>query len=166
MVESELRAYSSFLSLLYPELMKQAGSLVSEGLNEIHGRLRMRGRPKILLAKSVDEALEIAEKHQNYLLALITGMRLRSGGVVDDHGGLELAKNLRGRLRHLSILMLSAGRTVFSYTTLMPGFLMISSPVFSYLAVDREDSSLRIIDNARLYFTICRLTLSSVICVT
>jgi len=50
LVEDSARRYSSFLSFLYQELMVQSESLVAEGVNELHRLMRMRARPKILLA--------------------------------------------------------------------------------------------------------------------
>ncbi|HHH30239.1 MAG TPA: hypothetical protein ENK57_18120, partial [Polyangiaceae bacterium] len=53
-VEDRVRGYSSFLGLLYRELLSQSGSLVAEGLNDFHRLMRMRARPKILLARDFE----------------------------------------------------------------------------------------------------------------
>ena len=73
-VEDNMRAYSAFLAHLYPELMTQAHSFIADGLNRLHRLWRMRARPKILLAKTFEEALAVFQKYQSNICALITGI--------------------------------------------------------------------------------------------
>ena len=54
-VEDNIRYYSSFLPVIYTELISQARRLISEGLNVAHKLVRMRARPKILLASDFEE---------------------------------------------------------------------------------------------------------------
>ena len=50
-VEDDIRYYSLFLPVIYTELISQSRRLLSEGLNVAHKLVRMRARPKILLAR-------------------------------------------------------------------------------------------------------------------
>jgi CheY-like chemotaxis protein len=67
LVEDGVRQYSSFLPAMYTELLRHSQRVITEGLNLAQKILRMRARPKILLATSWEEAaktaLEEAAKH-------------------------------------------------------------------------------------------------------
>ena len=56
MVEDNIRYYSSFLPVIYTELITQSRRLISEGLNVAHKLVRMRARPKILLCSNYEDA--------------------------------------------------------------------------------------------------------------
>ncbi len=65
LVEDSLRFYSRYLPLIYKVILKQTSSLMSEGLNEHRKMMLMRGRPKILLATTYEEGIELFEKYKN-----------------------------------------------------------------------------------------------------
>src|SRR5207302_3267415 len=65
-VEDNIRYYSSFLPVIYTELITQSRRVIREGLNVAHKLLRMRARPKILLCSNYEEAAEQAMKYRNY----------------------------------------------------------------------------------------------------
>jgi CheY-like chemotaxis protein len=109
-VEDEVRAYSSFLALLYPELMSQSGSLIAEGLNDFHRLMRMRGRPKIVLANDYEQASALFEKHRRNICALMTDIRIPRGGEEAADGGIQLAKKVRAAASDLPILFQSSER--------------------------------------------------------
>ena len=68
LVEDSIRYYSSFLPMVYTELLNQSQRLISEGVNLTHKYLRMRARPKVLLCKTYEEAWEYFEKYEDYIL--------------------------------------------------------------------------------------------------
>lgn len=107
-VEDSVGRYSSFLSLFYTELLQQASSLIAEGLNDLHKRLRMRARPRILLATNFEEALEHYKRYKSYLFAVITDVRYPRNGVEDANAGLEFARLIREEDPDLPILLQSA----------------------------------------------------------
>jgi CheY-like chemotaxis protein len=112
-VEDRPRAYSSFLGLLYPELMTQSSSLIAEGLNDFHRLLRMRARPKVLLATNFDDGLALYHRHQEYLCALMSDVRLpKMGDDGSGDAGLELAGLIRRREPDLPILLQTAEKGV------------------------------------------------------
>ncbi len=109
-VEDSISYASSFLATLYPELMKQSHSLFFEGLNRLQRLLRMRTRPKVLLAKTHEEALELYEAYRDNLLALVSDVGFPRGGELDREAGLRLVRRVRGELPDLPVLLQSANR--------------------------------------------------------
>src|ERR1035437_8183593 len=80
-VEDSIRWYSSIVPLLYKFVFKQSRSFMTEALNEHEQMLRMRGRPKILLARSYEEGLTIYEKYKRNMLGVITDVSYQQNGV-------------------------------------------------------------------------------------
>ena len=107
-VEDSIRYYSSFLSVLYPELMKQSQSLFSEGLNRLQKLLRMRTRPKVLLAEDYDQAIALYERYHDHLLAVISDVGYPRGDEHDPEAGLRLVRKVRRECPDLPILLQSA----------------------------------------------------------
>ena len=68
LVEDSIRYYSSYLPNIYRLLFQQARRIMEEGLNEYEQNTRMRGRPKILLATSYEEAIELYGKYKDNML--------------------------------------------------------------------------------------------------
>ncbi len=95
LVEDSIRRYSTFLSALYEELMLQSHSLIEEGLNDLHKLMRMRARPKILLAKDYDQAEVTFHKYSDHVIALITDVRFPKNGEIYFHAGFDLIKEVR-----------------------------------------------------------------------
>ncbi|MBK5245989.1 MAG: phosphoenolpyruvate synthase [Peptostreptococcaceae bacterium] len=99
--------YSQFLPLIYTEIMKQTQYLISHAVNDIHRLLRMRARPKILLAETYEEALEIIEEYKNNLLGIISDIGFIKDGKANSEAGLLLAKKIRTEIPDLPILLQS-----------------------------------------------------------
>lgn len=99
--------YSQFLPLIYTEIMKQTGYLITHAVNDLHRLLRMRARPKILLAVSYEEAMEIIHKYRNNLLGIISDIGFLKDGVVYSDAGLELASRVRENIPDLPVLLQS-----------------------------------------------------------
>ena len=55
-IEDNVRYYSSFLPIVYTEVIEHSQQLIPEGINVAHKILRMRARPKILLCTTYEEA--------------------------------------------------------------------------------------------------------------
>jgi CheY-like chemotaxis protein len=109
-VEDSIRYYSSFLAALYPELMKQSHSLFFEGLNRLQRLLRMRTRPKVLHAKTYEEALATYEAYRDNMLALISDVGFPREGKLDPDAGIRLVRRVRAELPDLPVLLQSADR--------------------------------------------------------
>ncbi len=107
-VEDSIRYFSSFLEALYTELMKQSQRLHKEGYNRLQRLLRMRTRPKILHAKTFEEAIELYEKYREYVIAVISDVGYPRGGEMDPEAGLKLAARVRADSSDLPVLLQSA----------------------------------------------------------
>lgn len=107
-VEDHIRSYTSFVALLYAELLTQAGSLIGEGLNDLHRLLRMRARPKIVLATDFHQAASLIHEHGGFLCALMTDLAIPRGGIIAPDGGFELGRVARELDPDLPILVQSA----------------------------------------------------------
>ena len=107
LIEDNVRFYSSFLPILYTEILKQSQRLISEGINLTHKYLRMRARPKILLCTTYEEAWEYFEKYEEYVLGIISDIDFMHNGVQDPQAGIEFARNVRLRRRDIPILLQS-----------------------------------------------------------
>ena len=97
LVEDSIRFYSSVLPNLYKFVLKQSQEFATEALNAHQRTLRMRGRPKIVLARTYEEAMDLYNKYQNNVLGVITDARYPRGGVVDPMAGIKLLAEVRSR---------------------------------------------------------------------
>ncbi|MDZ7667132.1 MAG: phosphoenolpyruvate synthase PpsA, partial [Desulfotignum sp.] len=75
MVEDSPYHYSSILPVIYKQIVLQTQSVIDESINEEHRLLKMRGRPKVLLAQTYEEALALYEKYKPYVLSVFSDMR-------------------------------------------------------------------------------------------
>ncbi len=94
-VEDSIRFYSSIVPQLYKYVFKQSRSFMTEALNEHEQMLRMRGRPKILLARNFEEALDLYNKYKNNMLGVITDVNFPKEGEKCRTAGVELCKEIR-----------------------------------------------------------------------
>lgn len=108
LVEDSVRFYSSYLPNIYKIILKQSKSFMTEGLNEHQKMLRMRGRPKILLATNYEEAVEKWERYRNNLLGIITDVSFKREGETDRQAGIRFVEQVRGADEFMPILFQSA----------------------------------------------------------
>ncbi|NQT24100.1 histidine kinase, partial [candidate division KSB1 bacterium] len=111
-IEDNIRFYSSFLPILYLEVMRHSQRLISEGINLTHKKLRQRARPKILLCKTYEEALDYYEKYGDTILGILSDIDFPVEGKPDPDAGLKLAEHVKKRRTDIPILLFS---TVESY---------------------------------------------------
>lgn len=112
LVEDSVRFYSSYLPIIYTELMKQTQRLISDGVNLSHRMMRMRARPKILLAKSFEEAWDLYQRYHKNLLALVTDREFSHKGVADPQAGLEFTKRVKEKDSDMPVLIQSSDERV------------------------------------------------------
>ncbi len=108
LVEDSPVYYSSFLPLIYKEIVKQTQAVLEVGLNEEHRLLKMRARPKILLAENYDEALNLYHKFSSFLFGIIADTRLPKNGKMTADAGAQLLAVIRADLPDLPLLLLSS----------------------------------------------------------
>ena len=107
LVEDEVRFYSAYLPHIYTEVTTQTSRLMADGLNLSHRLLRIRARPKILLAQTYEEAWAYYERYQGNLLGIITDVGYPKAGRREETAGLSLAAAVREREEDLPILAVS-----------------------------------------------------------
>ena len=108
LVEDSPQYYSSFLPLIYKEIVKQTQAVLGVGLNEEHRLLRMRSRPKIMLAETYEEAMNLCQKYRSYLIGIISDTRIPRNGKLDDQAGADILTFMKQEIPDLPILMLSS----------------------------------------------------------
>lgn len=108
LVEDSINYYSSFLPAIYKVLMDLARDLVDDGLNTQHKALRVRSRPKILLARTWEEAVALYKRYQEYVLGVITDVGFPRSGRRDMMAGFKLVRYLRSKRPDLPICVQSA----------------------------------------------------------
>jgi CheY-like chemotaxis protein len=94
-VEDNIRYYSSFLPVIYTELITQSRRLISEGLNVAHKLVRLRARPKILLCSNYEEAEAMVMQYREYLFGVISDVEFPRNGALTPEAGFELAAKVR-----------------------------------------------------------------------
>lgn len=108
LVEDSIRFYSSVLPNLYKFVLRQSQEFATEALNEHQRTLRMRGRPKIVLARNYEEAIELYEKYQNNILGIISDVRYPREGKVDPMAGIKFLNEVRSQAPFLPMILQSA----------------------------------------------------------
>lgn len=108
LVEDSIRFYSSVLPNLYKFVLRQSQVFATEALNAHQRTLRMRGRPKIVLARSYEEAMSLYNKYSANMLGVITDARFPREGQVDPQAGIRLIEEIHKRDEYLPLILQSA----------------------------------------------------------
>ena len=121
LVEDSIRFYSSILPNLYNYILQQSQNFATEALNRHAATLRMRGRPKVLLARTYDEAIQLYEKYKDNCLGVISDVRFpihahpehqgAMGGnkeEKDPEAGFKLLEAIRREDEYVPLIMESA----------------------------------------------------------
>ncbi len=109
LVEDSIRYYSRYLPILYRVIMKQTRRLAEEqDIDGMTRTLRMRARPKVILATTFEEAVAFCEQYRDYLLCVISDRKFPMAGVMDREAGIKLIRDLRERQPDLPTLMQSS----------------------------------------------------------
>lgn len=95
LVEDSVRFYSSALPHLYKFVLEQSQMFAKEALNDHQRTLRMRGRPKIKLARTYEEAVRIFNQYRDNMLGIISDMSFMHDGVKDPYAGYKFGQYVR-----------------------------------------------------------------------
>ena len=95
LVEDSVRFYSSSLPHLYKFVLEQSQMFAKEALNDHQRTLRMRGRPKIKLARTYEEAVRIFNQYRDNMLGIISDMSFMHNGVKDPYAGYKFGQYVR-----------------------------------------------------------------------
>ncbi len=123
-VEDSIRFYSLYLPVLYSEIMLQTQRLIAEGANDYLSLLQMRSRPKIILARTYEEAWGDYQKYKDHLLGLISDIRFPMQGKMNDNAGFDLVKKIRSEAPTLPIMLQSSNEKNRSRSESYQGFFV------------------------------------------
>lgn len=99
---------SLFLPLIYQEVVQQTQSVLDESLNERHRLLRMRARPRILMATNYEEAMALYKKYKPFVFGIISDARYRREQELDGEAGFKFLQSVRDETPDLPLLMISS----------------------------------------------------------
>ena len=108
LVEDSIRFYSSILPNLYSYILLQSQRFATEALNRHTATLRMRGRPKVVLARTYEEAMALYDKYSANTLGVISDVRFPKDGVKDPEAGLKLLRAIRARDEYVPLIIESS----------------------------------------------------------
>jgi len=109
LVEDSAKYYSRYLPMLYQSVMAQTQRIIDDVTTDPQYKiLRMRARPKILLASNYEEALTIYNRYKDYLLCLISDVKYKMDDVMDDKAGIKLVEQIRSELPNLPAILQSS----------------------------------------------------------
>ena len=95
LVEDSIRFCSSYLPMLYTELMEQTQTLMTDGVNQMQKLMRMRARPKILHANTYEKATRLYSRFRKGVLGVILDARFEREGKEDPLAGFRFAREIR-----------------------------------------------------------------------
>ncbi len=109
MVEDSPKYYSKYIPMLYDIVMDQTRRIISDvNTDEQYKVLRLRARPKILLVRDYESAVENIRHFKDNLLCLITDVKFNKNGVYCDNAGFDLVKYVRTTNPNLPIVIQSS----------------------------------------------------------
>jgi CheY-like chemotaxis protein len=111
-VEDNIRYYSSFLPVIYTELIKQSRRVIQEGINVAHKLVRMQARPRILLSSNFEDAARLVQEYRNYLFGLVSDVEFPWEGKLSPEAGFELARMMKSMVPDVPVV-LQTSRTEF-----------------------------------------------------
>ncbi len=107
-VEDSPVFYSSFLPNLYQIIYKQTNKIINEvNTDKLYKVLKLRTRPKVLLASNYEEAIELFHRYHEYLFCLITDVQYEKEGVMNENAGFDLVKEIHEIKPELPTIVLS-----------------------------------------------------------
>lgn len=129
LVEDSPYYASKLLPFMYKEIVQQTQDVLDESLNQEHRILKMRARPKILLATNYEEAIDLYDRYKNDLLGVISDGRYLRKCVVDPHAGIRLLTKIRKQQPTIPLLLLSAESVNLEFADEIPAqFIDKNSP--------------------------------------
>ena len=108
LIESSIDYYSTFLPLIYSVNMQLTQELIDSENEVINKRLKMRARPKILMAHNYEDAISIYNKYKKNIISVISNANLKVNGIFDIEGGIKLMKVIRKKNPSMSMMLQSA----------------------------------------------------------
>jgi len=104
-VEDNIRYYSSFLPVIYTELIKQSRRVIQEGINVAHKLVRMQARPKILLSSNFEDAAQLVQEYRDYIFGLVSDVEFPWEGKLSPEAGFELARMVKSLVPDVPVVL-------------------------------------------------------------
>jgi CheY-like chemotaxis protein len=128
-IEDNIRYYSSFLPIIYTEMLSQSQRLISEGINLTHKFLRMRARPKLLLCSNYEEATDYFSRYKDLCLGIISDIDFPRKGTQDPKAGIRFAKAVQKEHPDIPILLASTNpKNQIEAQSVEASFILKDSP--------------------------------------
>lgn len=109
LVEDSSKYYSLYLPMLYNIVLEQTKNIIEDvTTDELYRILRLKARPKILLASTYEEAVYIINKYKEYILCLISDVKFKKDGKLNETAGFNLVKHIRKEIRDLPTVIQSS----------------------------------------------------------
>ncbi len=109
LVEDSPKYYSLYLPNLYNIVLEQTKHIIEDvTTDELYRILRLKARPKILLASTYEEAMYIFGKYKDFILCLISDVKFKKDGKLNNTAGFSLVKQTRKEIKELPIVLQSS----------------------------------------------------------
>jgi hypothetical protein len=110
LIEDSSKYYSRYLPLLYRSVMEQTRRIIDDvsTADELYKVLRLRVRPKILLASSFEEAKSIFDEYQDYFLSVISDVKFYKDSKLNENAGFEFALYVKSKDPDLPVVIQSS----------------------------------------------------------
>ncbi len=109
LVEDSAKYYSRYLPILYSIVIEQTQHLIEEvNTDELYKLLKMRVRPKVLLASNYEEAVTLFNKYRENLLCLISDVKFKKSNELDPKAGIKLVEYAKEMIPNLPTVLQSS----------------------------------------------------------
>lgn len=116
LVEDSAKYYSRYMPMLYQSVLAQTQRIIEDVSTDAQYKiLRLRGRPKILLASNYEDAMNIYYRYREYLLCLISDVKFKKDGVFMEDAGISLVKEIKEAYPNLPVILQSSDVTNATY---------------------------------------------------
>ncbi len=130
-VEDNVRFYSAFLPVIYSEVHNLSESVQFEAGNRLQRIMRMRARPKIIMATTYERALRDFQRYRTSIMGVFSDMQFPRGGEPDPDAGQALVRAIRALEPEVPISLQSSHEENRAIAEeLDVGFLLKGSPDF------------------------------------
>ena len=109
LVEDSSKYYSLYLPMLYNIVLEQTKNIIEDvTTDELYRILRLKARPKILLASTYEEAIYIIRRYKDNILCLISDVKFKKDGKLNESAGFSLVRQVRKEIRDLPTVLQSS----------------------------------------------------------
>ena len=115
LVENSVRFYSAALPLLFKYVLNESKEFSKEALNDHLRMMRMRGRPKILLARNYEEAVDLYTRYGKNMLGIISDISFFRNHEKDKLAGKKFIEYVREYDKTIPVILASSEASNYIY---------------------------------------------------